>query len=135
MKLKRKAAAGGWAVKRVGPQAEKIGGKSGYDHDGQDTIMDWRMIDCLRNGLPVEQNVYDAAAWSALVELTCWSSRHRSQPVDVPEFTGGSWKTNRSLMDLARSCVRQVQQKWTGGLVVERKGKEIFGRGLDPGGV
>ena len=102
MKRKRKAAAGGWAVKRVGALAEKIGGKSGYDHGGQDTIMDWRMIDCLRNGLPVEQNVYDAAAWSALVELTCWSSRHRSQPVDVPDFTGGSWKTNRSLMDLAK---------------------------------
>ena len=87
--------------KRVGAMAEKIGGSTEYYHGGMDTVMDWRMIDCLRNGLPVEQNVYDAAAWCALVELTSWSSRHRSRPVDVPDFTGGSWKTNRPLMDLA----------------------------------
>ncbi|MBM3844150.1 MAG: Gfo/Idh/MocA family oxidoreductase [Verrucomicrobia bacterium] len=87
--------------RRVGQSAETVGETTGYDHGGQDTIMDWRMIDCLRNGLPVEQNVYDAAAWSALVELTGWSARHRAASVDVPDFTGGSWQTNRPLMDLA----------------------------------
>ena len=87
--------------KRVGAMAEKVGGGTEYYHGGMDTIMDWRMIDCLRNGLPVEQNVYDAAAWSALIELTSWSSSHRAQSVDVPDFTGGAWKTNRPLMDLA----------------------------------
>ncbi len=33
-------------VKRVGEMAKKVGG-----HGGMDFIMDWRMIDCLRNGL------------------------------------------------------------------------------------
>ena len=33
-------------VKRVGEMAKKVGG-----HGGMDFIMDWRLIDCLRNGL------------------------------------------------------------------------------------
>jgi hypothetical protein len=33
-------------VKRVGEMAKEIGG-----HGGMDFIMDWRLIDCLRNGL------------------------------------------------------------------------------------
>jgi predicted dehydrogenase len=87
-------------LKRIGGLSEKVGGKSGYDHGGQDTLMDWRIIDCLRNGLPMEQDVYDAAAWSALVELTSISSRNRGQSVDVPDFTRGAWKTNPLMMDL-----------------------------------
>ena len=31
-----------------------------------DFVMVWRMIYCLRNGLPLDQDVYDAAAWSAV---------------------------------------------------------------------
>ncbi len=88
-------------VKRIGQLAEQVGETSGYDHGGQDTIMDWRIIDCLRNGLPVEQDVYDAAAWSSLVELTSWSSRNRGMSVDVPDFTAGAWKSNKPMMDLA----------------------------------
>ena len=34
-------------------------------HGGMDFIMDWRLIDCLRNGLPLDQDVYDGALWSA----------------------------------------------------------------------
>ena len=44
-------------VKRVGEMAKKVGG-----HGGMDFIMDWRLIDCLRNGLPLDQSVYDGAA-------------------------------------------------------------------------
>jgi hypothetical protein len=87
-------------LRRVGRLAEQVGEKSGYDHGGQDTIMDWRIIDCLRNGLPVEQDVYDAAAWSSLVPLTGFSSSKRGRSLDVPDFTGGSWRINKPLMDL-----------------------------------
>jgi len=77
-------------VKRVGELARKVGG-----HGGMDFIMDWRMIDCLRNGLPLDQNVYDGALWSSVAPLSEWSVANRSQSIDVPDFTGGSWKTNK----------------------------------------
>jgi predicted dehydrogenase len=76
-------------IKRVGEMAKKVGG-----HGGMDFIMDWRMIDCLRNGLPLDQNVYDGALWSSIAPLSEWSVANRSQSIDVPDFTGGSWKTN-----------------------------------------
>jgi len=77
-------------VKRVGEMAKKVGG-----HGGMDFIMDWRMIDCLRNGLPLDQDVYDGALWSSVAPLSEWSVANRSQSIDVPDFTGGSWKTNK----------------------------------------
>lgn len=77
-------------IKRVGEMARKVGG-----HGGMDFIMDWRMIDCLRNGLPLDQDVYDGALWSSVAPLSEWSVANRSQSIDVPDFTGGSWKTNK----------------------------------------
>ena len=76
-------------VKRVGDMAKQVGG-----HGGMDFIMDWRMIDCLRNGLPLDQDVYDGALWSSIAPLSEWSVANRSQSIDVPDFTCGSWKTN-----------------------------------------
>jgi hypothetical protein len=77
-------------VKRVGEMAREIGG-----HGGMDFIMDWRTIDCLRNGLPLEQDVYDAALWSVITPLSEWSVANRSASIDVPDFTCGSWKSNK----------------------------------------
>ena len=76
-------------VKRVGLLAKKIGG-----HGGMDFLMDWRLIDCLRNGLPVEQDVYDAAAWSSIIPLSEWSVANGSNSIKIPDFTCGSYKTN-----------------------------------------
>ncbi|MBK5279927.1 MAG: acetylgalactosaminidase, partial [Bacteroidia bacterium] len=76
-------------VRRVGEMAKQIGG-----HGGMDFLMDWRLIDCLRNGLPLDIDVYDAAAWSAVAPLSEKSVANRSSSVDVPDFTSGSWKTN-----------------------------------------
>ncbi|MGD0342078.1 MAG: Gfo/Idh/MocA family oxidoreductase, partial [Bacteroidales bacterium] len=77
-------------VKRFGEQARAVGG-----HGGMDFIMDWRLIDCLRNGLPLDENVYDGALWSSIAPLSEWSVANRSQTIDVPDFTCGSWKTNK----------------------------------------
>jgi hypothetical protein len=77
-------------VKKVGELAKKVGG-----HGGMDFLMDWRTIDCLRNGLPLDQDVYDAALWSAIAPLTEQSVANRSAAVDVPDFTAGSWETNK----------------------------------------
>jgi predicted dehydrogenase len=76
-------------VKKVGEMAKQIGG-----HGGMDFMMDWRLIDCLRNGLPLDQDVYDAALWSAITPLSEWSVANRSNSIDVPDFTAGSWKIN-----------------------------------------
>ena len=76
-------------TQRLGEMARKIGG-----HGGMDFLMDWRLIDCLRNGLPLDQDVYDAALWSAVAPLSEKSVANRSNSVDVPDFTAGAWKTN-----------------------------------------
>ena len=34
-------------------------------------------------------NVYDAALWSSLVELTDISARNGGAPVEIPDFTRG----------------------------------------------
>lgn len=61
---------------------------------------DWRVIDCLRNGLPVGTDVYDAALYSAIIPLSEWSVANGSRPVEIPDFTGGAWKTNEQGMDI-----------------------------------
>ena len=77
-------------VKHIGAIAKEVGG-----HGGMDFIMDWRLIDCLRNGLPLDQDVYDAAAWSSIVPLSERSVKKRGSSVDVPDFTRGAWETNQ----------------------------------------
>lgn len=61
---------------------------------------DWRLIDSLRNGLPVEIDVYDAALSSAITPLSEWSVANRFSSVRVPDFTSGAWKTNKRGMDI-----------------------------------
>jgi hypothetical protein len=72
------------------------GGNSYY----RTSVTDWRLIDCLRNGLPVDMDVYEAAASSAITPLSIWSVSNRSNSIDVPDFTNGSWKTNPQGMDI-----------------------------------
>ena len=67
-------------------RARKVGG-----HGGMDFIMDYRLIYCLHHGLPLDEDVYDAAEWSSLVELTEVSIRHGNMPVVMPDFTRGEW--------------------------------------------
>ncbi len=76
-------------IKRIGETAKQIGG-----HGGMDFLLNWRLIDCLRNGLPIDQDVYDAALWSCIIPLSEWSVSNGSKPIDIPDFTCGSYKTN-----------------------------------------
>ena len=46
----------------------------------------------LKNGLPLDQNVYDAAAWSAIAPLSEASLAKSSSPIECPDFTRGRWK-------------------------------------------
>lgn len=79
-------------VRKVGEMAKKVGG-----HGGMDFIMQWRLIDCLRNGLPLDQDVYDAASWSVVTPLSEWSVANQSRSIVFPEFTNNNWKTNKPL--------------------------------------
>ena len=67
-------------------KARRVGG-----HGGMDFVMDYRLIYCLRNGLPLDQDVYDAAEWSCVGELSGVSAKHNSMPVKFPDFTRGDW--------------------------------------------
>ncbi len=73
-------------TKEVGELARKVGG-----HGGMDFTMDYRLIHCLRNGLPLDQDVYDAAEWSAIVELSEKSIENQSTSIKIPDFTRGAW--------------------------------------------
>lgn len=82
--------------REVGEIAKKVGG-----HGGMDFLMDLRWAYCLQQGLPLDTDVYDLASWCAVSELSERSARNRSRSIDIPDFTGGIWKTpcNSNLMD------------------------------------
>ena len=69
----------------------------GAGHGGMDFIEDYRLIKCLREGTPTDMDVYDAAALSAVVELSVRSVKRRAASLDVPDFTRGRWKTRAPL--------------------------------------
>jgi hypothetical protein len=86
-------------VKRVGEMAKQVGG-----HGGMDFLMDWRLIDCLRNGVPLDQDVYDAAAWSAIGPLSDWSVANRSDSINISDFTCGAYKNNTPVNISLNKC-------------------------------
>ncbi len=77
---------------KIGELAKKNGG-----HGGMDYIMEYRLCHCLLNGLPLDQDVYDGAAWSSLVELTERSVLKDGASVEVPDFTRGAWRNAKPL--------------------------------------
>ncbi len=77
-------------IRTMGSVAKKVGG-----HGGMDFIMDYRLIYCLKNGLPLDQNVYDAATWSAVTPLSAMSVKKRSNSIEFPDFTNGKWKVSK----------------------------------------
>ena len=66
--------------------AKEVGG-----HGGMDYIMDYRMVYCLRNGLPLDIDVYDLAEWCCVTPLSRLSLENGNMPVEVPDFTRGAW--------------------------------------------
>ena len=69
----------------------------GRGHGGMDYIEDYRLVASLRRGEPLDQDVYDAAAWSAIVEASCRSVGAGGRPVEIPDFTRGAWQTSPPL--------------------------------------
>ncbi len=66
--------------------AKEVGG-----HGGMDFIMDYRLVYCLNNGLPLDMDVYDLAEWCCVTELSRISIENGCAPVEIPGFTRGDW--------------------------------------------
>ncbi|MFD0895072.1 Gfo/Idh/MocA family oxidoreductase [Luteolibacter ambystomatis] len=64
----------------------------GGGHGGMDVVMMIRHLECIRNGEPPDSTVYDAAAWSSILQLSTQSVAAGSQPMEIPDFTRGVWK-------------------------------------------
>ncbi|MCH8807955.1 MAG: Gfo/Idh/MocA family oxidoreductase [Planctomycetes bacterium] len=69
----------------------------GAGHGGMDFVEDYRLIKCLREGKPTDMDVYDAAALSAVSELSERSVANRGRTQDFPDFTRGRWQTRPAL--------------------------------------
>ena len=70
-------------------------------HGGMDGIMLYRIIECLRNGLRLDQNVYEGCFWSAVTPLSGKSISHGGMPQKFPDFTRGKWKQTSPLEIIA----------------------------------
>ena len=80
-----------WLWKKLGKEAENAG------HGGMDFIMAWRLVQCFREGLPYDMDVYDGAAWSAPFPLSAESVAKGSMPIKIPDFTRGKWSEKRAI--------------------------------------
>jgi predicted dehydrogenase len=77
--------------KRLGRVAARHG------HGGADYITLHEFVRAVRNRTPPPIDVYDAAAWSAIVPLSARSVEQNSAPQQFPDFTRGRWKQPRAL--------------------------------------
>lgn len=78
--------------KRLGALALKMGG-----HGGMDFIMRYRIIECLRLGQPLDQNLYEGCFWSAVTPLSETSVKEDGSSQTFPDFTRGEWKNTKPL--------------------------------------
>lgn len=75
--------------KQMGDLARQHGG-----HGGMDFLMLYRLVQCVREGMAPDMDVYDAASWSTPGPLSEQSIAKGSAPVKFPDFTRGHWKRN-----------------------------------------
>ncbi len=73
------------------------GESQGAGHGGMDFIEDYRLVDALRTGRPLDSDVYDAAMLSAVVELSGRSISRGGETIRFPDFTRGEWRNPRQL--------------------------------------
>lgn len=77
--------------KRLNSQAK------GSGHGGMDGIMMFRIVECLHQGLPLDQNLYEGCFWSAVAPLSEAAVAQGGQVQAFPDFTRGHWKTTKPL--------------------------------------
>ena len=77
---------------RLGALAKKMGG-----HGGMDFMMLYRIIECLREGEALDQNVYEGCLWSAVAPLSEASVSQGGMPQQFPDFTRKLWTSTKPL--------------------------------------
>ena len=78
--------------RRLGAKAKEMGG-----HGGMDFMMLYRIVECLQNGTPLDQNVYEGCFWSAVAPMSEKSVAEGGAPQAFPDFTRGQWKSTSPL--------------------------------------
>ena len=71
-------------------------------HGGMDFVMNYRVVDCLNRGIPLDMDVYDGAAWSSVYPLSVLSVAVGSAPIKFPDWTRNKWKDKRDIGIMAR---------------------------------
>jgi len=80
---------------------------AGAGHGGMDYIEDYRLIQCLQQGTPMDSDVYDGAACTAVIMMSERSIAERSRSLDFPDFTRGAWRA-RPRLGIVDADGRQV---------------------------
>ncbi|MFC7304139.1 Gfo/Idh/MocA family protein [Streptomyces monticola] len=86
-----------WIWKEIGDDAENGG------HGGMDYVLQWRTVQLMRAGLVPDIDVYDSATWCSPVPLSVKSLAAGGRPVEMPDFTRGSWVNQRPGLDSRKS--------------------------------
>lgn len=68
-------------VTNIATHAEKLGIENAMNY-----MMDYRLIYCLQNGLPMDISIYDAVQWSCIAELSEKSVLNNSISIEIPTF-------------------------------------------------
>ena len=66
-------------------------------HGGSDYMELYRLVKALRTGAATDMDVYDAATWSVISELTERSVAHNGRAEKFPDFTRGTWRKRAPL--------------------------------------
>ena len=66
-------------------------------HRGGDYVQLTDFVEALRAGRPTTIDVYDGAAWCAIIELSANSVTQGGKPQDFPDFTRGKWQERKPL--------------------------------------
>lgn len=77
---------------RLGALAKEMGG-----HGGMDFMMLYRIVECLREGKAMDQNLYEGCFWSAVGPLSEASVLADGAPQLFPDFTRTNWQTTQAL--------------------------------------
>jgi len=68
----------------------------GAGHGGMDFFVLQAFVESIKRKTPTPQDVYDAAAWSAISPLSEKSIEQGNANVDFPDFTSGQWRNRKS---------------------------------------
>ena len=78
--------------RRLGEAAEATDSRGGMNY-----LLLARIVECLRAGEPLDQNVYEGAFWSAVAPLSEKSVNEGGMPQLFPDFTRGDWRRTAPL--------------------------------------